>query len=412
MGSDEGSLPHAIAESGGRGRIRVLSMDGGGIYGLTGAYWLRQLCEQDPKFLDPDCIHLFAGCSSGAINSLLLAMEESPREAVLSGRLEAFWKDPRVFENTSPTGKWTSMMGLTSWFHADDFLAVLSDYFGDRTLDDLKHTVQISAWNWTGDSRAARHAAPEPPKAPPGFEWMQPTISMWHAAATGQLRHQTAPWRPKFFQNLVDDDPDGAERLTDVAYWAATPPGFRPMRSGLGDGASFNANPAVPALALIVATSRRWDETRKHRKIAKDRLGQKPDAVQVLGRVALFSIGSGQRLPHYCLSNFDLSSSLFQNLPTNPLIGALASPTYYSLDAATEEAEFITRQLVGHRTYRLNPGVLNTPTVLAAWLARFPMARDALLQQIRAASCEPASAKAVEAGLKFLRSKDWGDDTN
>ncbi len=32
-------------------RRRILSVDGGGICGLTSARWLRQLCEKDTTFL-------------------------------------------------------------------------------------------------------------------------------------------------------------------------------------------------------------------------------------------------------------------------------------------------------------------------------------------------------------------------
>ena len=48
-------------------RIRVVSIDGGGLYGLTQAIWLRKLCEQDPEFLKPhdDVRYFFAGTSSG-----------------------------------------------------------------------------------------------------------------------------------------------------------------------------------------------------------------------------------------------------------------------------------------------------------------------------------------------------------
>ena len=76
------------------GRLRILSVDGAGIYGLTGAIWLRRLCLEDPSFLAPGNVNLFAGISAGAINVLLLAKEPDPRRAVLDGRLERFWQEP------------------------------------------------------------------------------------------------------------------------------------------------------------------------------------------------------------------------------------------------------------------------------------------------------------------------------
>ncbi|MCA9649183.1 MAG: patatin-like phospholipase family protein [Myxococcales bacterium] len=61
--------------------IHIISMDGGGIYGLATARMLRKLCERDPAFLAKSDIasYRFAGTSAGALNALLLAKEEDPR---------------------------------------------------------------------------------------------------------------------------------------------------------------------------------------------------------------------------------------------------------------------------------------------------------------------------------------------
>src|SRR5690349_4184758 len=114
---------------------RILTIDGGGIYGLLSAVWLRKLCEQDPSFLRDDQIDLFAGVSSGAINTLLLARHEHPREALLASVLEEFWARPvGVFSHTNPATRLLSWLGLTPWFGAEDMERVLVEHFGDMRL--------------------------------------------------------------------------------------------------------------------------------------------------------------------------------------------------------------------------------------------------------------------------------------
>src|SRR5690242_19279812 len=101
--------------------IRIVSIDGGGIYGLTSATWMRQLCERDPNFLKPTGpgaqIPLLAGISSGAVNALLLAKEPDPRQALLDGVIQAFWKEPiGAFSHSNPWTAWWSLYGVGGWF--------------------------------------------------------------------------------------------------------------------------------------------------------------------------------------------------------------------------------------------------------------------------------------------------------
>ena len=42
-------------------KYRILSLDGGGIYGLTEALLLKELCRRDQRFLTRGNIFLFAG---------------------------------------------------------------------------------------------------------------------------------------------------------------------------------------------------------------------------------------------------------------------------------------------------------------------------------------------------------------
>ncbi len=363
-------------------RIRILSLDGGGIYGLIGAIWLRKLCEGNPRFLDGNDVDLFAGCSSGAINALLLASKERPRDAILSGELERFWTSPGIFANTRPLRYMMSHMGLRSWFSDVDLLDQLRGAFGDLEMGELPHHVHISTFNWTGSGKLKRSRAGQ-----------------------GGTRH----WKPKFFGNIFPDDEDFDDPVAEIAYAAATPPMFRPMRNGLGDGASFNGNPSVSALAQVVRAYHVHADGSVHvlrSKLKLSKEGASENVGAVLARVALVSMGSGQQLPYYFLGDIDFGS-LFTKLPSNIFTGVPWPPVAYVLDAATGEAEFITKQLIGRqRALRLNPPTVGMPTIMASLMARNPLLRGQIIRQIYWATEGQATRDAIAAGLEFLASHE------
>src|ERR1700720_2572457 len=217
------------------GLWRVLAMDGGGLYGLTTALWLKQLCQSNDSFLHDRDVRLFAGTSAGALNALLLAREKDPRSFVLSGGLENFYRQPGTFSNSNPVTALLSLYQITAWCGAGDFLSLLQSEFGDMTLGDLPHDVFVSSFNWTGARNAADPApgsAPPPPGPPPGSDvW-----SAW-AAACG-IAPYPAPtnpadvvaaqsgtgWRPEFFKNFPEHAADRRPRAVDRGFARATPP--------------------------------------------------------------------------------------------------------------------------------------------------------------------------------------------
>src|SRR5262249_52733836 len=109
--------------------IYILSLDGGGIYGLTQALWLERICLEDPPVLDTTLTgaprHCFSGTSSGAVNALLLAAEENPRTLVTSGKLSQFWRQPGLYVNRNPFEWALSFLGITPWLGTHDAMAVL-----------------------------------------------------------------------------------------------------------------------------------------------------------------------------------------------------------------------------------------------------------------------------------------------
>jgi hypothetical protein len=410
---------------------RILSLDGGGLYGLTSALWLKQLCEGDPGFLGPGNVDLFAGCSAGALNSLLLAKEPDPRKFLLAGGLDAFWRLPGTFSNSNPVTALLSLYQITAWLGVEDFRQVLRNLFGDMTLGDLPHRVLITSFNWTGARTAGSGAGPAwPPGCGPCDPWNPWTYLdpwSWWAAMGGQVSGYPAPaspadylggvgqnvrgWRPKFFKNFPESEPDRQLRVVDVAYAAATPPGLRAVLDGFGDGGTFNACPCADALAAAVANERQANDLESDAAMTPERLTADFDLVRnVLCSLRLLSLGVGATKPAYWLKFFDTSFTQFNVYPTNPLVGNWYPPNVsVGLDGPTEDAIYISRQLLSANFHRLNPGILEVPTLVACLWARFPSARWWLTQQIYAAVETPASKAAVKDALAFLQGR-WYDD--
>lgn len=245
----------------------VLSLDGGGIYGLTEAIWLRQLCEAVPGFLVPGQARILAGCSAGAANALILALFESPREAVLDGVLERFWTKSGVLSNEGPVTRWTK--GMTAMFGAEDEYSALHDIFGDMTLGDLPNRVLISAFNYTG-ATVEEHVAEGTFGTPfdharPDWSTLRPEHVFWMGKPTaienpkaGQTQRH---WKPKFFDNHSMNDLDEKFKVVDVAMAAMCVPGIRPFRGGLGDGGLMTADPSIGAIAHLL---QQWEVCVEH----------------------------------------------------------------------------------------------------------------------------------------------------
>jgi hypothetical protein len=409
----------------------ILALDGGGIYGLTEALLLRKLCESCEWFLGGDDVQVFAGCSAGAINALLLAQYERPREAVLAGELEAFWQDAGTFSNTNPVEASLSYFGVTPWFSDGDFLHLLGKYFGERTLDDLCQHVVVTTFNWVGGK-------PDFSGMPPHVPW---PFTMLRPEAYAPYAGKNEAWGPLCFHNFTPPegwdaatDPRGKDylgphyRLVDVAYAAAAPPGLRRMRGGIGDGGSFNANPAMTALGV---TKYYIDFVRRHsdfevflRQEAMEGDLETPGQVRdvldeykeeyrdpslgnawSLDKIAVFSIGSGQAMPSSFLRDVDLGPAILARMPTNPANGVFYPTGAYAVDPATLDAELVCRRLLTHHFHRLNPPILPMPTLVAVYLSRFPWMLRAFVKQIHDAVETNTSRDAITEALGFLETQ-------
>lgn len=205
---------------------RVLSLDGGGIYGLFTCILLKKLCQKDKNFLKDDRVMLYAGTSAGALITLTLAQYESPREAILdpnNGVLDDLFTPGILYNNwLSPLQGLTSYSFWTAWAGREGPEFLLKQRFKDKTLGDLKQRVLITTFNLSG----------EPNK-------------------------KGRSWNPKIYYNFPDDRPDLDLLVRKVAYGAISPLGWHPVIDGISDGGAFADNPAPTAIAKVVEEIRK-----------------------------------------------------------------------------------------------------------------------------------------------------------
>lgn len=464
------------------GPIRILSIDGGGIYGMTSALWLRQLCEREPAFLSGKDVDLFVGCSSGACNALLLAMHDRPREVVLDGVLERFWSEPGTFSNSNPLGAMLSFTGQVGWFGERDFRDQLTQYMGSTRMGELPQYALISTYDWYGRERHPDLEVDDPsPRSEPSLEqlsgqiqaagrraeqwrriWTELMLSAgdpnrlaeaWQSAAGewtrawedfAQLRCPGADqgdcaadpdddpdgarqaerdkrreyesitdsyrhWQPKLFNNLRSDTRDRHCLIAEVAYGAATPPGFRALRGGIGDGASFSANPSVQGIAAVVrhVRAKAIAALERHPLLAMFHHRHAEVTGTLLSRIRMLSLGDGTRQPYFWQPDSNYGFKTWGDKPANPWLGHWYGPNAYALQASDEESTEIAWQLLGQRYFRLNPGINDMPTVLAAYYARWPQMRRWLLQHIQLSASDRPCRTAIDQSLEFLRGENW-----
>jgi len=241
-------------------RFRILSLDSGGVYGLFSMLMLRELCR-DPlagrSLLERGCVDLFAGTGAGAINALILAKYDDPRDGI--DEAIEFWRDERLYRNNpllnmvesmqgwmtivaeastpqrkyeqalrywndrrtllDPWSAWQEAMGQGSWFGARDVMTVLKDHFKGLRLGDLRQKVLVTAFNWSGDADL-------------------PTNE----------RH----WKPKVYCNFPESEKDCGSMVVDVAFSALSWMYTLPIYNGEQGGGWFAPDPTLCAVAKVV----------------------------------------------------------------------------------------------------------------------------------------------------------------
>ncbi len=336
-----------------REKIRILSMDGGGIYGLFTVLMLKELCKRNKDFLKGDDVQLFAGTSAGALIALALAGAENPRDIIMSGVLERFFDDGRLYgKGQRPRNIVTGLMGITSWAGAHGAKELFQEYFGNGTISELKHNVLISSFDLSGTPN------------------------------DGDQRK----WRPKMFYNFPPDQESKTFKVWEVAYGAAAPVMWRPIMNGISDGGIFADSPTMHTIAKILQYRRRWNTALNRPYTTDENAAFSVD--DTLQDLCLLSLGVGNKIPHYAWSDFNLGYLAFNLLPTNFKTKDYWAPIFYlMLDPQVETSSFEAKQLLDDRFHRLSPGVLSypIPPVLAAmYLSRWDSLRKGYIQHIHA----------------------------
>jgi uncharacterized protein len=184
---------------------RILSIDGGGVYGATSISLIHRIAEEYPHFIDKT--DLIAGTSVGGILGLFLANGETT-----SHIKEVFQESAKRIFQADPWRKAKAFAGLNSFYSHDGLLAVLNRKFGDRTLAQLQKNVVITAFQLYSNS----------------------------------TNHH---WKAKIIHNFKGTDSDGSMRAVDVAAATASLPVVFPTYDSYVDGAMVENNPTMCAVA-------------------------------------------------------------------------------------------------------------------------------------------------------------------
>jgi patatin-like phospholipase/acyl hydrolase len=190
-------------------KYRIISLDGGGIFGVTSIVLLKRLALEFPDLIETT--DLIAGTSIGGIIAMGIASGMSPKEIQ-----DVFVKwAPLVFQRN-----WLRLIGWYSGINAKyenkNLQAFMQDVFKDQTLNQFNKKILIPAFS------------------------LKSTL-------TSQGEDFPA-WRAKFFHNFPGDDSDGSEKAADVAlYTSSAPTFFAPLLPYIDGGIAAN-NPALSAI--------------------------------------------------------------------------------------------------------------------------------------------------------------------
>lgn len=392
--------------------FRILSLDGGGVYGIYTALMLKQICDHDENFLNDGSVNLFAGCSAGALTSLLLAMHENPRDALMEGSPQRLLSEPMVYANLNPVNFLKSCVGLGPVFGTKEYYGVLERYFGDITLGELKHNVMITTFNWAGG--------------------------------------KAGKWRPKYYNNFRESDPDYTTKVTDVAFAATSPSFYRAIWNGCQDGAWYTSNPTMCAIAEVISEIFSPEEATAAEmgaftpsgvahiflnalEAAGHNMAEGADFNRdtILDLLSVFSVSTGDEIPNLPVKKAEWGMLRWIAGMWNGPLGQWISPTMRGLQPPSQATCYQAQQLLnrkyiafektnGDRTpvlkerishegyYRLAPEVLRDPILLVTLLSRNnPLyLRHAVNKIVKQAYSQESRAE-IEKAITWLTAEKW-----
>lgn len=401
--------------------FRILSLDGGGVYGVFTALMLEQLCKHDENFLKNGCVNLFAGCSAGALISLLMAMHEDPRDAILSGKPQELLSDPMIYANLNPLNLMKSTVGLYPYFGSNEYYTVLKKYFGNTTLGELKQKVLITTFNWAGSKQSK-----DPRK-----------------------------WKPKYFNNFRSSDPDWKASVADVAFSATSPSFYRAIWQGCQDGAWYTSNPTMCAIVEVIheifdpqlpkadvhdqfipsPMAELFLNQRKKKVLGES--AEKGEEIfdrdTVLDLLSVLSMSTGDKTPFLPVDTVNWGMLPWMAGKWNTILGQWVNPSLQSLQPPSEATNYQAMQLLnrkymafdmkegsgkpslreehGHIGYhRLAPEVMEKPILLVTLLSRNnPTYLKSVVQDIHQKAYSKEALEKLTDAIGWLEKDKWFD---
>lgn len=196
-------------------KFTILSFVGGGIRGLMSVTILQKLKEKFPDIVRHT--DLIAGCSTGSIITSELIAGKSPEHLIkffTGGEIKFYDK-----MNTDPN---------TPAYNIDEVFASQYALHLDRKVSDLHRKVLFVTFNVGGLSTSAEGV-------------VTPT-----------------PWAPVMYTNMIPDH--GDVLIAKAATSSGAMPGQLGSYEGNVDGAFFNHDPTVAAIALAVRAGHKLED--------------------------------------------------------------------------------------------------------------------------------------------------------
>lgn len=262
------------------GRIRILSLDGGGLRGLIAARLLARL-QRHPQIAGwLDAVDLFAGTSTGGVLALGLACGKTPEElcSLYRDRGHVIFDDSR-WDNLRDLGK---LVGAD--YSGKGLKTELERLFGDLRLKDLTRKVAVPTFDLDNEDVPERRT-----------------------------------WKPKIFHNYQGADSDGEQQVASIARYTCAAPTYFPSADGYVDGGVYANNPSIVALAQAISL----------RNQAAERAA--------LDDVVLLSVGTGVSLTYIRGQTLDWGYAQWAQPLLNVLMDGVAGIADYQAQQLLDE---------------------------------------------------------------------------
>lgn len=187
---------------------KILSLDGGGVYGSLTIVIIERLLKKYPKLIEN--ADLITGTSIGGVIGLMLAKGISCQEIK-----SIFPKAAEEIFTRDTCRMLGSLAGMKAFYSNKNLKKEAEKYFGNTTLGELNKKVLVPAFNLDNQDDIARH------------------------------------WSAKFFHNFdgYGYDFDQKVKVVDVIMATTAAPVFFPTYENYIDGSVVENNPSICAIA-------------------------------------------------------------------------------------------------------------------------------------------------------------------